>query len=200
MKKNGDDSTYKLTFWQRVKIKFLMLSLKITGKDTDYKSFKKRLNATKDITPSMGASSFGLYGLPDFEYGVVYSQLKIDKKYRYIWIDSINGGISYEGGGILYIHNNFKGTIYAPNSCIYIRKTVNGLIEAENSKILVRENNCGYIHSPKGEILIGGANYGYIYTRSGFFSVLGYDSGITRGDEKTLKQSQIDLLLGLKKD
>jgi hypothetical protein len=195
---SNNDENNRLSLGQRIKVKVLMFFLRVFGGHKEYKDFSKRIEAAKDMTPSQGAESFGLYGLPDFKYDVVYSQLKIKKEYKYIWLDSVNGGVAYEGGGFIYIHNHFKGTIYAPNACIYIRKSVYGLIEAENSKILVRGNNAGYVHCPKGEVQIGGSNYGYIYVRNGVFVVLGEDAGITKGGIKELTRNQKKLLKGIK--
>ncbi len=198
-KENENNKKNKLTILDKIKIKGLLFFLKLTGSKKDYISFKKRLNDALDVSTSVGAESFGLYGLPDVEYDNIYNQLKINDKYKYIRINNISGGIIYEGGGKIYIHNNLKGNIYAPNSCIYIRKSLYGFIEAENSKILIRESNYGYIHCPNGEVLIGGSNYGFINTSKGKFTILEKDSGITKGNEKILTYEQKELLLGTKK-
>lgn len=188
----------KLSSFEKFKIKIQLAFLNLFGRKKEAKQFRKRLMDINDVSVSLGAESFGLYGLADFEYDTVYSQMKIDNKYKYIWITNISGGVSYEGGGVIYIHNNFRGTLYAPNSCIYIRKSIYGLIESENSKILVRGNNAGYIHNPRGEVLIGGINYGYIYAKKGKYVILKGNPGITKGEEKILKPAQKKLLLGLK--
>lgn len=187
----------RLTFFEKLKIKTQLFFLNVFGERNQAKMFRKRLMAAEDMTLSQGSQSFGLYGLPDFEYDSVYSQLYIDSKYKFIWLNNISGGINYEGGGILYIHNDFKGSLYAPNCCVYIRKSVYGLIEAENSKIIVRGNNTGYIHNPFGEVQIGGVNYGYIYVKNGRYFVLKDNSGISKGKEMVLKPLQKKLLLGL---
>ena len=38
-KKDNNNSEHRLTFWQRVKIKLLMFTLRITGKDKDYTDY-----------------------------------------------------------------------------------------------------------------------------------------------------------------
>jgi hypothetical protein len=197
-KKNNQDSSHqKLSFFEKVKVRFWLFIVRIFGGKKEYNPLRKRLEEAEDIIPSQGAGSFGLYGLPDIKYDIVYSQLKIESKYRYIWIKGVNGGINYEGGGIIYIHQNFKGTIYAPNACLYIRKSVYGLIEMERGKVLVRGNNGGYIHCPGGEVQIGGSNYGYIYTHRGNYIILQNDHGISKGGEKKLREEQKNLLLGI---
>jgi hypothetical protein len=199
-KEKNSSNKKKLSFFEKAKIKLWLFLVRIFGGKKEYAPLKKRLDEAEDMVPSQGASSFGLYGLPDIKYDVVYSQLKIDSKHRYIWIKSVNGGLHYEGGGIIYIHQNFKGTIYAPNACLYIRKSVYGLIEMEKGKVLVRDNNGGYIHCPGGEVQIGGSNYGYIYTHKGSFIILQNDHGISKGNEKELRPEQKELLLGLRAD